>query len=76
MPRNTATGLLIGLASIPFGFALVWHIWWLAVVTLIGMIGLAILHTFNEDRDYYVQPDEIKAIEDARFAKLNTTTEA
>ncbi|MFT3996086.1 MAG: cytochrome o ubiquinol oxidase subunit I [Asticcacaulis sp.] len=72
MPRNTATGLLIGLASIPFGFALVWHIWWLALVTFVGMIVIAALHTFNEDRDYYVQPDEIKAIEDARFAKLKS----
>ena len=76
MPRNTATGLLIGLISAPFGFALVWHIWWLALLSFVAMVVIAALHTFNEDRDYYVQPEEIKAIEDARFSKLNPTTEA
>ncbi len=36
------------------------------------MIGLGIAHTFNENRDYYVPADEVKAIEDAHFANLKT----
>mgnify|MGYP000462206121 CR=1 FL=1 len=70
MPRNTPTGLLIGLVSVGLGFGLVWHIWWMAGGALLVMIGLGIVHTFNEDRDYYVQPEEVKAIEDAYFARL------
>jgi cytochrome o ubiquinol oxidase subunit 1 len=70
MPRNTPTGFLIGIVSVGLGFGLVWHIWWMAAGALLVMIGLGIVHTFNEDRDYYVQPEEVKAIEDAYFAKL------
>ncbi|WP_443751429.1 cytochrome o ubiquinol oxidase subunit I [Asticcacaulis solisilvae] len=70
MPRNTPTGFLIGIVSVGLGFGLIWHIWWMAGGALLVMIGLGIVHTFNEDRDYYVQPEEVKAIEDAYFAKL------
>jgi cytochrome o ubiquinol oxidase subunit 1 len=70
MPRNTPTGFLIGIVSVGLGFGLVWHIWWMAAGALLVMIGLGIVHTFNEDRDYYVQPEEVKAIEDAYFARL------
>ena len=72
MPRNTPTGFLIGIVSVGLGFGLVWHIWWMAGGALLVMIALGIAHTFNEDRDYYVQPEAVKAIEDAYFAKLGT----
>ena len=70
MPHNTPTGFLIGIVSIGLGFGLVWHIWWMAGGALLVMIGLGIAHTFNENRDYYVQPADVKATEDAYFAKL------
>ncbi|CAM3153578.1 cytochrome o ubiquinol oxidase subunit I [Asticcacaulis taihuensis] len=70
MPHNTPTGFLIGIVSAGLGFGLVWHIWWMASGALLVMIGLGIVHTFNENRDYYVPADEVKAIEDAHFANL------
>jgi cytochrome o ubiquinol oxidase subunit 1 len=70
MPHNTYTGFLIGIVSVGLGFGLVWHIWWMAGGALLVMIGLGIAHTFNENRDYYVPADEVKAIEDAHFANL------
>ncbi|WP_438846541.1 cbb3-type cytochrome c oxidase subunit I, partial [Asticcacaulis taihuensis] len=70
MPHNTPTGFLIGIVSAGLGFGLVWHIWWMAAGALLVMIGLGIVHTFNENRDYYVPADEVKAIEDAHFANL------
>ncbi|MGN6365665.1 cytochrome o ubiquinol oxidase subunit I [Asticcacaulis taihuensis] len=70
MPHNTPTGFLIGIVSAGLGFGLVWHIWWMAGGALLVMIGLGIVHTFNENRDYYVPTDEVKAIEDAHFANL------
>ena len=72
MPHNTYTGFLIGIVSVGLGFGLVWHIWWMAAGALLVMIGLGIAHTFNENRDYYVPADEVKAIEDAHFANLKT----
>jgi len=71
MPRNTAAGFWIGAFSIVLGFALTWHIWWLAVVGLVGMIGSFIARTFDNDIDYYVPAAEVERIENARFAQLD-----
>ncbi len=76
MPHNTYTGFLIGIVSVGLGFGLVWHIWWMAGGALLVMIGLGIAHTFNENRDYYVPADEVKAIEDAHYANLRTAGQA
>jgi len=61
MPKNTATGMYISAFALIFGFAMIWYIWWLAAVGL---------HSFNEDIDYYVQVDEIKAIEEAHRKRV------
>ncbi|MEM6463232.1 MAG: cytochrome o ubiquinol oxidase subunit I [Pseudomonadota bacterium] len=66
MPRHTGTGVILAAVATVLGFALVWHIWWLAAVSFIVAIGYAIDHTFNYDRDYYVKPEEVAEIEGAR----------
>ncbi|MFT4248587.1 MAG: cytochrome o ubiquinol oxidase subunit I [Pseudomonas sp.] len=70
MPRNTAAGFWIGMFGTVLGFALIWHIWWLAVVGLVGMIGSFIARTFDNDIDYYVPAAEVERIENERFALL------
>ncbi|MCR3841419.1 hypothetical protein K3Z99_30960, partial [Pseudomonas aeruginosa] len=52
------------------GFAAIWHIWWLMAVGFVGMIGSFIVRSYNQDVDYYVQPEEIEKIESARFQQL------
>ncbi|WP_339490992.1 cytochrome o ubiquinol oxidase subunit I [Pseudomonas sp. EL_65y_Pfl2_R95] len=69
MPKNTAAGLVIGLIGAVFGFAMIWHIWWLAGLSFIGMIATFITRSYNQDVDYYVQPDEIERIESQRFPR-------
>ena len=66
MPRNTGAGVILAGISVAFGFAMVWQIWWLAIVGLIGMIGGAIFHTFNYDRDYNIPVDDVIRTENAR----------
>lgn len=70
MPRNTGAGVYIAAFSVLLGFGLTWHIWWLAIVGLAGMIGSFIARSFDDDIDYWVPAEEVKRIEDARFAKL------
>ncbi|KPL50023.1 cytochrome o ubiquinol oxidase subunit I [Xanthomonas axonopodis] len=70
MPRNTGAGVYIGAFSVLLGFGLIWHIWWLAIVGLVGMIGSFIARTFDDDIDYWVPADEVERIENARFALL------
>lgn len=66
MPRNTATGVIVSAIVTVLGFALVWHIWWLAALTFVGSIAYSIGHTFNYDRDFYIPAEEVREIEAAR----------
>lgn len=70
MPKNTATGIVTSAFALIFGFAMIWYIWWLAAIGFIGIVVTGIVHSFNEDRDYYVSVEEIKQIEAAHKAQL------
>ena len=67
MPKNKPYGAIIGGLSIAFGFAMVWHIWWLAIGSLIGIIATVIYFGFDDDNEYVIPAEEVKRIEDERF---------
>jgi cytochrome o ubiquinol oxidase subunit 1 len=70
MPKNTAAGVVLAGISALFGFAMIWHIWWLAAASFIGLIAASIVHTFNYDRDYHIPADEVTRIEEQRTRQL------
>ena len=70
MPKNTGAGAILAAMSLVLGFALIWHIWWLVAVSFIALIGTAIAHTFNYNRDYHIPASEVVATEDERTALL------
>jgi cytochrome o ubiquinol oxidase subunit 1 len=67
MPRNTGAGVILSALSLVLGFAMVWYIWWLAAVSLVGLFIVGIGHTFNYARDYYIPADEVARTEQARL---------
>ncbi|WDS38136.1 cytochrome o ubiquinol oxidase subunit I [Pseudoxanthomonas sp.] len=70
MPRNTGAGVIVSVFGGLLCFALIWHIWWLAIVGLVGAIGTFIARTYDRDVDYWVPAAEVERIENARFRKL------
>ena len=70
MPRNTGTGAIIGGLSVVFGFAMVWHIWWLAIASFVAIAAVTIVHTFNYNRDFYIPAEEVSAVEARRSQML------
>jgi len=70
MPSNTGAGVILAGISTVAGFALVWHIWWLAGLSLVGLIGAAIAHTFNYKRDFHIPAATVAATEKARLSQL------
>ncbi|MBD9385839.1 cytochrome o ubiquinol oxidase subunit I [Agrobacterium sp. AGB01] len=70
MPKNTGTGVILSAISIALGFALVWHIWWLAALSLLAIIGVSIAHTFNYNRDYYIPASDVTKVEAERTKLL------
>jgi cytochrome o ubiquinol oxidase subunit I len=70
MPKNTGTGVILGGLSVVFGFAMVWHIWWLAIAAFVAMVAVTIAHTFNYNRDFYIPAEEVSAVEARRSQML------
>jgi len=70
MPANTGAGFVIAMLSTVFGFAMVWHMWPLAIGSLAAIILATIVHTFNYQRDYYIPAAEVAAVEESRTQQL------
>ncbi|WP_324658347.1 cytochrome o ubiquinol oxidase subunit I [Burkholderia thailandensis] len=72
MPSNTSAGLFVGVFSLVLGFAAVWHIWWLAIAGLAGIVVTVIAYSASENDGYYIPADTVRKIEEkrggARFA--------
>jgi cytochrome o ubiquinol oxidase subunit 1 len=44
--------------------------WWLAILCLASIAVAIIIRASDDDSEYTMSADEVKAIEDARFAQL------
>ncbi|MBY6265023.1 cytochrome o ubiquinol oxidase subunit I [Azospirillum sp. 412522] len=71
MPSNTGAGIILAGISTALGFAMIWHIWWLAAVSFIGLLVVAIGHTFNYNRDFHIPVDEVVRTENERTRLLS-----
>jgi len=71
MPRNTGVGVVMGGLATLLGFGLIWHIWWLAILGLAGMVGAFIARSYDRDVDYYVTGAEVEKIERERLVPLH-----
>lgn len=71
MPKNSGAGIVIAFASLVFGFAAIWDIWWLAGVGFLAMAVAWIWKSFDNDVDYYVPVAEIERIENQHFEQIS-----
>jgi cytochrome o ubiquinol oxidase subunit 1 len=71
MPANTGTGIIMAGFFAAMGFALVWHIWWLAIAGFVCGIGTGIAHTFDYDhRAFTIGAGKVARVENARTRLL------
>jgi len=73
IPRNSNLSPMIGIASGFVAFALVWRIWWLAIVAMLVVIGAVIARSFARDVDRIIQAAEVEAIEARWLDEVHTT---
>ena len=72
MPKDRSHGPVLGVFTLIFGFAMVWYIWWLAIVAFLGIIATMIHAGSNDNVEYVIPAAEVKKIEDERFARIRT----
>jgi len=66
VPYNTASGIYIAAFAFAASFAFVWHIIWLAVAGILGVIICVIVRTFNDNIEYTLTAAEIENAERSR----------
>jgi cytochrome o ubiquinol oxidase subunit I len=63
VPRPSSLGFLTAFCAVIFGFASIWHIWWLAILGLVGAIALTLNHSWQLDTEVQVSAREIAEFE-------------
>ena len=60
LPRNSATGPVIGILGAVTAFGLVWHIWWMAGLGVLAVIAAVIARSFARDVHRLVPATEVE----------------
>jgi len=66
MPRNSPTGFVCAFFATLIGFSLIWHIWWLAILGLIGAYATFVVFAWRDVAEYWIPAEEV-----ARLDRLN-----
>lgn len=69
LPKNNGLGVIIGGIALVLGFALIWHMWLIAVVALIGIIMVILRRVSDDDTEYTVSAAELFELDGKRFQK-------
>ena len=60
VPTNTSIGCIICITSTALGLALVWHIWWLVVLSLLTIVTTFIVRSFNTNFYRTISAEEVE----------------
>ncbi|PZX15721.1 cytochrome o ubiquinol oxidase subunit 1 [Palleronia aestuarii] len=65
MPPNTSSGFWVMLATTGFGFGMTWHIWWLAVASVISILVWYFIHSFRDHPEVVIPAVEVRRVNQA-----------
>jgi cytochrome o ubiquinol oxidase subunit 1 len=69
MPKNSATGFVTAFFTVVTGFALIWHIWWMAGLGVFGAFVTILVFAFREQEEVEIPASEIAQFDRARQAE-------
>ncbi len=70
LPKNSPLAPIIGILAFLFGFAMVWHIWWLAIASMAGIWVAVAVRSFDDETEEIIPAETVRRIEEARRAEL------
>jgi cytochrome o ubiquinol oxidase subunit 1 len=70
MPRNSAIGFVNAFFAVVTGFALIWHIWWMAGVGLLGAFVALLAFAFRDKEEVEIPAEQIAQFDRAHFAEV------
>jgi cytochrome o ubiquinol oxidase subunit 1 len=63
MPKRSAIGVINAFFAVVTGFALIWHIWWMAGLGLIGAFVALLVFAFRSEEEIEIPPQQIALFE-------------
>lgn len=66
LPKNSYVGMFIAGFAFMAGFGFIWHIVWMIVLGLLGVVLSVVVRSFNDNTDYVIPAATIKSLEEAR----------
>jgi cytochrome o ubiquinol oxidase subunit 1 len=66
MPRNSPIGFVTAFFAVITGFALIWHIFWMAILGLLAAAVTVLVFGWSENREHEIPANEIARLERAR----------
>jgi cytochrome o ubiquinol oxidase subunit 1 len=70
VPKNSATGFITAFFAVVGGFALIWHIWWIAGVGLIGIFLTVLAFAFRSDEEIKIPAEQVARFEQAQQVEI------
>ena len=66
MPKNSPTGVVVAFFATVLGFAMIWHIWWLAAVGFAGAFATFVVFAWRPHDEYEITADEVARLDGKR----------
>ena len=66
MPRNSPTGVVTAFFATVMGFSMIWHIWWLLGVGLVGAYATFVIFAWRDIDEFEIPADEVARLDRAR----------
>ena len=71
VPRNSPTGFITAFFAVITGFALIWHIWWIVVLGLVGAYATFVVLAWRDVAESAIPAEEVARMDRAnRAARL------
>jgi cytochrome o ubiquinol oxidase subunit I len=70
MPKNSATGFVTAFFAVVTGFALIWHIWWMVALGVLGAFMTILVFAFRETEEIEIAADQVAQFDRARHAEV------
>jgi len=65
VPRNSSTGIVTAFLAFVLGFALIWHIWWMAALALVGAYATFVVFAWRDVAESVLPAEEVARIDRA-----------
>jgi cytochrome o ubiquinol oxidase subunit 1 len=63
IPKSSATGFVTAFFAVLFGFAMIWHIWWMAGLGILGAFLTMLAFAFREEEEIEIPVEQIARLE-------------